>query len=356
MVNITMLKSFLNRITSSINSLITRKSIFLPIQLDIINQCNLKCTHCYQGEQRGGGLELSKWILILDQYKELQEKLGMKACIFISGGEALISPILKPLISEIRKRWEDGYLSILSNGIAINDDIIKIAKLNDISFQISLDGYNSNEHDKIRGNGSFAKTITNIIKLRYCNIHVIINTVLTRVAAKNIEHFFKLAKSLHVNRLDFTRLIIAGSAIEAKNQNTLTPLELKKSYENILNASKKYQLETSTASALWGLLKGSAPSYRSFGSLGLVVDYNGNLLMSSKTGYKLGNLLESNLSDLYFNHPLMIKARSTVAPSCQNCRDLRQCGGGDREAAYAERGDFFADDPGCWNLPGNIIK
>lgn len=79
----------------------------------------------------------------------------------------------------------------------------------------------------------------------------------------------------------------------------------------------------------------------------IVIDYQGNLLSSSRSRIKLGRVLENNLEDLFLNHPLLKDLRRNKIKVCGTCPHLKKCGG-DRNAAFAESGDFLGTDPGCW--------
>ena len=69
--------------------------------------------------------------------------------------------------------------------------------------------------------------------------------------------------------------------------------------------------------------------------------------VSSRTDYSIGNVLKEGLGNLFLNHPIMVKLRKGEIEKCGDCKYFRKCGG-DRNAAFAESGSFFAVDPGCW--------
>jgi MoaA/NifB/PqqE/SkfB family radical SAM enzyme len=58
---------------------------YLPIQLDITNLCNLRCTHCYHPHHNNqGALSLAQWLDILNQYDQMIARLRfMETPVFI---------------------------------------------------------------------------------------------------------------------------------------------------------------------------------------------------------------------------------------------------------------------------------
>ena len=130
---------------------------FLSIQMDITNTCNLKCVHCYQPDLRGDELSFSSWQNILGQYSDLSEKLALKPCFSLSGGEPTLSPLFAPILNEIHSRWPAAVITIITNGTALSEKIISEIKLHGADVQLSLDGPDAERHDMVRGKGSFNK-------------------------------------------------------------------------------------------------------------------------------------------------------------------------------------------------------
>ena len=294
---------------------------------------------------------LDQWLRIFDQYDELCRDLLLKPEIIICGGEPLLSRILKNIITEIRKKWTDTRISILTNGTLIEKEIdLGFFKENRCYFQISIDGANASENDFIRGKGSFDSAINGITRLRNKGILPNIQTTLSKRTEKQIEMFFKLAKALHAKELNFTRLIPQGRAsglLKNKQDHILSPIELKNAYENIIYFSEKYGVQTSTNKPLFALIDPKLGSHGKFGFQGVIVDHLGNLKVSSRTPYILGNILEKGLKKLFLHHPVMVQLREGKIRKCGSCLLYRKCAG-DRNAAFSKYGSFFEPDPGCW--------
>ncbi len=118
---------------------------------DIINVCNLHCTHCYWWLNRKENEELT-----VEQWKEIIDTKFKKNHVFIItlvGGEPTLRPdVIELFVNEFPKR-----VSIVSNGT------YPLKKYKDLYFYwISVDG-TQEVHDTIRGKGAYASTRKNIL-------------------------------------------------------------------------------------------------------------------------------------------------------------------------------------------------
>jgi MoaA/NifB/PqqE/SkfB family radical SAM enzyme len=323
----------------------------LVLQIDITNACNLRCDHCYHDNHKNqGNLTFSQWVEVLNQYENLINNLRMGPAIILCGGEPLVSTNFKPLIIELNRRWPGILVTVLSNGTLISDQLVEFLKSYNVRFQISLDGPNSIMHDKVRGNGSFASSLKGISKLNRANIVVHILATLSSRNASQIEEFFKLAKEVSADQMNFTRLIVQGYAEILKKTGVDRPLnknELKTAYQDILNYSHKYEINTNTFKPLYNLIDKDLGANHRLGFQGMVIDFMGNLKVTSRIDYILGNVLVEGLENLYLKHPMMAALRNGEIEVCGSCPHYHRCGG-DRNAAFAEYGSFLAKDPGCW--------
>jgi len=323
----------------------------LAIQLDITNACNLRCGHCYHADHKNtGAIGLTEWIQILDQYEALLNKLYLKPSFIFCGGEPLISPYLLPLMSRINKRWPDVEVSILTNGTKITEKLLVALSPYNVKFQISIDGPDASRHDQVRGQGNFDKAVEGLKLAQSSGINTKVLTVLSQKTSHWIEDFFVMARTLNLSAISFTRFIPQGAGsqlVEAGGDNALEGFELKKALEKIIQTSKDYKIKTGTNQPLYNLIDKSYGAHGHFGFQGLVVDYQGNLKVSSRADFKLGNILEDGLEPLFLKHPVMKDLRKGNIESCGKCPHYKNCGG-DRNISFANTGSFLKADNGCW--------
>jgi len=132
----------------------------LTVAVDITSQCNLRCKYCGHFATAADvpdDLDTQEW---LEFFKEL-DQCGV-FFLNLSGGEPFIRPDLKKIIEGIissRMRF-----SILTNGTLVDEEMVKFiaccGRCN--SVQISLDSSTSANHDIMRGQGSFEKSLSGI--------------------------------------------------------------------------------------------------------------------------------------------------------------------------------------------------
>lgn len=324
---------------------------FLSMQIDITNFCNLSCKHCYHpNHSNKNAITLNDWIGIIDEYELILKKLNAKAHIIICGGEPFTSPYLVLILENLLNRKTKFHLTILTNGTLVDRiDLAIFNKFPKVEFQISLDGPNADIHDSFRGNGNFAKAMNGISLLKKLKFELILQATLTKNNSQAIPQFFDLAKFLHVNYMNFTRLVTVGAAkklVDEKFDQTLKPFELKAAYENIILHSARTEIRTNTEEPLMNLIHPALGKKQRFHE-GIVIDYQGNLLASSRSRVIIGSVLNKNLDNLFFGHGLRRKFKKDEVEECSQCPHFKYCGG-DRNASFAEYDDFFKKDPGCW--------
>lgn len=323
----------------------------MTIQLDITNACNLSCSHCYHPHHsNAGALSLNDWKLILQKIASFLEKYSFYPRFMFCGGEPLLSPLLKPLVAQITQTWPTAQTAILTNGTIFKDTSISYLKPSLTSFQVSLDGPDEARHDSVRGSGSFKKSLIGIEKMLKYGYEVSILSILSQRTANWIPEYFLLAKRMGVNSQNFTRLIAQGHGKKLVDAGTDMPLagnELREAFTKVIFESYRSDIPTNTDQPLFALIDKSFGQSGLFGFDALVVDYKGNLKVTSRSSLILGNLVNSDLEDIYIKNPILNDIRDAKIDVCGSCEFYSSCGG-DRNAAFAEFGSFTARDPGCW--------
>jgi radical SAM protein with 4Fe4S-binding SPASM domain len=326
----------------------------LPLQIDITNLCNLRCKHCYHPHHNNNGsLSLDDWFEVIKQYESLIKKFNYSRHILICGGEPFLSPQLLPILEYLLRLSNDYRLTILTNGTLVekvNQQIFDtLRKFKSITFQISIDGPSAQENDLIRGPNSFSASINGAMKLQNQGFQVYFQSVLSQRSKTWIEGLFKLAEEKQVVGLSFTRFISEGHgriSMVNNEDKPLEPLELKQAFLDILKNSAKYKIKTNTNMPLFHLIhRGLGRSGRFFE--GLVVNYKGNILASSRSRIVIGHVFNGGLEKNYLNNTVLKLIRKGNLAKCGQCRFLKICGG-DRNAAFAASGNYFGRDPGCW--------
>lgn len=160
------------------------------IQLEITNKCNLRCKHCYLGKYEENINDIMVENLI-SQAKDM----GV-VNFDITGGEPLLYPEIEKILSKILEMGMK--IVVFTNAVRLPQKVkLLIDKYYGIQFKVSLDGWDAESHDYIRGRGTYNKTIENIKTIKNSNVPVSINVVLNSRNIIGIKKFQELSKELN---------------------------------------------------------------------------------------------------------------------------------------------------------------
>ncbi len=187
----------------------------------LTNDCNLACTHCYMysGKPKINELEKEEWIRIIKNAKNN----GITAITF-TGGEVLQ---YKDWFEVIKFAKENNMkVTLLTNGVLWDEDVIEKSKIYIDEVQISLDGTNENQNAIVRGKENFQKALKNIKLFVKAGIKTVVATTPTLDNVKEIEkNYISFAQEL-LNELQSEHLyfkisqkLITGRKVQALIQD-----------------------------------------------------------------------------------------------------------------------------------------
>lgn len=182
--------------------------ILNTVQIEITNNCNLDCKHCYLGSLKSHSLKLDRVKRVVDDAK----KMGVSK-IAITGGEPLIHSNIREILSYLYEK--EIYTELYTNGYLLDDEFCNyLRSINIGTVHLSLDGHMENIHDKFRGkNGSFKKNLVAISNLQRLNVPIVVTCVLNRY---NIDYVNEIIDFFEGNglvyKLDY--LINEGKAVD----------------------------------------------------------------------------------------------------------------------------------------------
>jgi radical SAM protein with 4Fe4S-binding SPASM domain len=135
------------------------------VAFKLTNRCNLRCQHCYQWNENGHHHNLTQ----VEQNRDLDFSVidkvfvatrEVQSNIFLWGGEPLIYRDWDKLVDLLERdpRWT----SVCSNGIWIEKKLPSLLRISEhLEMYVAVEGF-QDEHDKIRGKGSYEKTMQGI--------------------------------------------------------------------------------------------------------------------------------------------------------------------------------------------------
>lgn len=154
---------------------------------ELTYRCNLQCPYCYVGNER------NKQELTTDEWKKVIDQIPFYSIVTLVGGEPLIRKDFVEILEYTSKKvWNKVH--VVSNGILINDKIIKaFIKYKLLLLSVSLDGWGEN-HDKNRGKaGIFDKITSNLDNLKSQKPNQMVD-IKTIVLENNLDDLVKLYK------------------------------------------------------------------------------------------------------------------------------------------------------------------
>jgi len=320
----------------------------LSIILKGTNMCNLSCNYCSLGKKIDTKLIDENMLTDILRYvcKVCEYRNENKLNLILHGGEPTLVPcsIYEYALTKIYNEYSDIDIkvSMQTNGVKLNDEILDFIKKYDVHIGISIDGskkIHNSERKDINGNETFDIVTNNIIKLLTNDINVSCLMVLTNKALKEgydyLDFFEKWKLHLKINPL-----LNYGEAYE--NPELLLKPEdyanyLIDIYKYIINNDKEVSISP-IDKILQGILSDGKIHECTFDAQCnnnfLCVDYNGDIYpcgrYSDMNLYKIGNISNQILDIM--NTPIMknlINRRNCNLPQkCTRCKYLKICNAG----------------------------
>lgn len=327
------------------------------LQWHLTERCNLKCTHCYQNEEIiKNELSIEENFKIIDNFVTFTQNLEKKQLprITLTGGEPFAYGHLEQLLEHMYQYKDILIFAFLTNGTLIDDKTLKLLKKYKPAFiQVSIDG-DKKTHDKIRGVGSFDKSIEGIKKIKSLGIFTSISFTAHKQNYKDIPKIVKIAKELGVHRFWSDRLIPEGHGKNLQEylftpDETLEYVKLlkKESLKSTINPFSKTIIGTQRALQFMPYLE--EPYSCTAGKTLLTLMPNGTVYPCRRLPVSVGNIKEKSFEDIYFKNELVAKLQNDgTNEGCEECSFKDKCNGGLKCLSYAVTGSPFTKDPGCW--------
>lgn len=164
--------------------------------IELTQNCNFRCKHCYCTDKMQPNLPLKSYQLILD-------KLYDYGCLFLNftGGEILTNKDFYEIYKYAKNK---GFIiDLLSNISLINDKTIALFKeLPPHTIAITIYGTNEFEYYNFTGvKNSYNLVMSNLKKLKENNIHFVLRTVATKTNFQSLYNgkFNRIAESFDVS-------------------------------------------------------------------------------------------------------------------------------------------------------------
>lgn len=336
---------------------------------ELTEGCNLACIHCRasaQPERAANELSTGECKAVIDDLVTFANPI-----LVLTGGE----PLYRPDFFEIASYASGKGLRVAmaTNATLITDEIA--ARIKEVGIQrvsVSIDGSCARTHDTFRGlPGSFERALQGIEHLKAHGLEFQFNTTVARHNVAEIEDTLKLALERGAKALHIFMLVPVGCGVQIADSQMLPAEE----YERVLNwfydMSRKVNIELKATCAphYFRVMRQRAkaegiqitPQTHGMAAMtkgclaGSGVCFVSHLGQVQPCGYlpvAAGNVRQQPLSEIWKGSPVFEKLRQPdlLGGKCGVCEYRNVCEGC-RARAFAETGDYMAEEPYCIYIP-----
>ncbi|MEM7231584.1 MAG: radical SAM protein [Planctomycetota bacterium] len=172
--------------------------------------CNLSCHHCFISCRPGNDTFRFLDLETVDKYLKESAELGVKEYYF-TGGEPFLNRDLLPILE---RTLAIGPATVLTNATVLTDKTIdRLEQLNrdsrySLELRVSIDGYDAEHNDPIRGEGTFDAAMDGVRRLVGAGFLPIITIAQTWPEEESLTVFEGFVKTLNKAGYDRPRLKI----------------------------------------------------------------------------------------------------------------------------------------------------
>ena len=187
--------------------------------------CNLACTHCFVSSSPSNHTHEALTLAEIIPYLEEAASLGVREFYF-TGGEPFLNPEMEAILA---KTLDYGPANVLTNGLLLDPErctrLAELAAAADYSldFRVSMDGYDAESNDPIRGEGTFVRILQGISNLVAAGLNPVITVTEVHddnASAAGKQRFFELLAELGIERPRLKILPVFKIGAEAERTQT----------------------------------------------------------------------------------------------------------------------------------------
>ncbi len=309
--------------------------------------CNLACVHCLSSSGRRDPNELStaEAKAVIDELQAMQVFY-----INIGGGEPMVRPDFFELLEYAIAH--DVGVKFSTNGTKLDaEKALRLASMDYLDVQISLDGATAEINDKVRGEGSYAASIKAMENLAAANFGPFkISVVITRDNVTQLDDFQAIADKYGAE-LRLTRLRPSGRGADSWHELHPTNDQQRQLYNWLVDHPK-----TLTGDSFFHLsaLGESLPGLNLCGAGRVVclIDPVGDVYACPfvlHDEFKAGSVRDlGGFTQIWRQSDLFTSLREPQSPgACGSCGSYDACQGGCMAAKFFTGLPLDGPDPEC---------
>jgi MoaA/NifB/PqqE/SkfB family radical SAM enzyme len=282
---------------------IDTNNVYQSICVNLTNTCNTRCKYCFQSavKKETEFIKKNKLFEIIDFFDGKNK--SQKKYFQLTGGETFLYPDIFEVIEYLKNR--NWIIRFQTNGMLIpsfSKSELNIFKDVNISFRISLDGWNKATHEYFREKESFKKVVRGIETLREYSKNIVIKTVIHRENFKNLERLFDFCLKLGVIGISTNVLRLEGYAGKIINPDEIIFSEsLYKKLVDLFNEEKYSHLIGGNDIAVYYIKKSRKLKKRIF-----YVDYTGDVFphQTCLKNELIGNIYKEDIDKVFRENKL----------------------------------------------------
>ena len=359
---------------------------------NITRTCNLRCVHCYSDSnamQYPGELDWPQMESVVADLAAYQVP-----SLLLSGGEPMIHPRFFDLVDLASASGLK--LTISTNGTLITPEKAALLKAANVAYVgISLDGIGPVHDEFRRKEGAFDAAVRGFKNCHAVKQKTGLRLTLTRHNVENIEQILDFIEDQEIQRVCFYHLVPAGRGSDLQ---VLEPDEARHALDTLIARVEAWHKQgidrelltvTQPADGPYLLVRMARENHPNLEEARRLLAWNGGGANSSGRGIAnidtrgdvhpdqfwqdvlLGNVKQMPFSQIWEggnegSSELLESIRSIgllsleerqarMTGPCAECKWFNLCGGGFRtRAAFANYGNLWGSDPGCYLRPDEI--
>ncbi|MBE3567463.1 MAG: mycofactocin radical SAM maturase [Thermogemmatispora sp.] len=316
----------------------------ITVTWEITAACNLTCVHCLSssGKRRPRELTTEQALAVVDELAEMQVFQ-----IHFGGGEPFMYPGIWRVLERCRER--DLVMCVSTNGTLITPERAqRLAALEPIYFQVSLDGATPETNDRIRGQDAFRRAMRGLERLAAKGLSLTVNSVLTRYSFPELDRLYAIAGDFGA-KLRVTRLRPSGRGravweeLHPTREQYRSFVAWLREHPDVLTADSFFHLNA-FGERLAGLdMCGAATATCCICPEGEVYP----CAFFQTPEFEAGNLHEQSFREIWRHSPVFAFYRQMGAGSCGGCVHYDLCHGGCPATKWFVQRSLQVRDPEC---------
>lgn len=314
------------------------------VQWEVTPECNHNCIHCYNYWRKEEPDCKRKEFHSEEDYISIAKKLIEQKVntVVITGGEPFL--VFEKVIPAIDILLKNGIkVSINTNAVLVDDDIINYLLKNKIRLFISFPSANSEICDQITNiKGSAKRIIKSLDNLLSKGVNFGLNIVVSKINIDDVEETVKFLKERYqIPRINITRVGKPVNSDDSFNKYFLDRRDISKLQEISVNIHKNLQIdvdsscpytpcsiETQEAFDLFGYRKMCTAGKTTFS-----IGFDGSVKACPRDSKSYGNIFSEKFENIW-NEMEEWRDDSLLPKECKNCKEKRSCQGGCRVDGY----------------------